>query len=347
MPIPARGANPYLKLLYTRLEHEGIRVLEDEHFFLRLLSGYPGSVPSFIHYHWPENRYGHDAAWRLPDRALWFFSRLQLQKRLGTQVIWTMHNWAPHENTAPEFHRRAKARMLAMSDIVLVNFHEAKEKLAREYGRHEAVYVLPHGSYRGYYPDHIGRLEARAQLNLAADHFVFLVFGDLRAYKNTELVLRAFARNPNPRLRLVIAGAARHAEYGRHLQSVAQRDPRVLLKMERIPDDQVQVFFRASDVLLLGQETFSSGSAILGLDFDLPLLGRHIHHLAEVAQGEAVFDLPALTEDAIADGIRHVSEADLDQARRDATRSSLALAWPPIGEQFAEILRRHAAKRAH
>jgi glycosyltransferase involved in cell wall biosynthesis len=202
------------------------------------------------------------------------------------------------------------------------------------------VYLVKHGNYRGYYPDQITRADARRQLQIDPACFVFLLFGDLRRYKNIELVMRAFSANQAPHLRLLIAGAPRTSEYGRALQRGAQSDPRILLRLRRVPDEEVQVLFRASDAAVLGQETFSSGSAVLALDFELPLIGRRTNHVAEIALGESLLDVPTLDEVELARVMLEASQRDLTRARLDAARSSQALAWPPIARTFADILRR-------
>jgi glycosyltransferase involved in cell wall biosynthesis len=340
MPVPAQGANPYLRLLYQHLARENFTILPDEYYLRRRWFGRPGAAPRFVHYHWPENKYNHHLRFRLHDRAAIFFAQVELQKRYGAKIVLTLHNVAPHENEAPEFHRRAKARMVALSDLVLINFEAARAYLAREYGRRDHVYRVPHGSYRGYYPDYVSRAEARAQLGLEPDHFVFLLFGDLRRYKNIELVMRAFSANRAAQLRLLVAGAPRPDAYAQALQAAASSDARILLRLGRVEDEQVQVVFRASDVMVLGQETFSSGSAVLGLDFDLPLLGRRTNHVAEIALGRSLLEVDALDEANLARVMLEASRADLREARQDAGRSSQALAWPPIARTLAEVLRR-------
>ncbi len=340
MSVPARGVNPYLTLLYRHLAGEGIAVLPDELYLLRSFLGVPGAAPRFVHYHWPENKYNHHLKPLLHAKAALFFRELELMKRRGTKVVLTFHNAAPHENGAPDFHRSAKARMIALSDLVLINFEQAREHLAREYDRRHEVHLVRHGSYRGYYPDQISRSAARAQLGLETGAFVFLLFGDLRRYKNIELVMRAFSRNPDANMRLLVAGKPREAEYGRVLQQAAARDPRIVLKLGRVPDAHVQTLFRASDVGVLGQETFSSGTAVLAFDFDLPLIGRRTNHVAELALGESLFEVDALEEAALARVMLTASRSDLSRAREDASRSSRALAWAPIARSLAEVLRK-------
>lgn len=339
MSVPASGNNPYLHLLYAELPKHGIALLPDEAYWSRCLRE---ERPDFVHFHWPENTYGHHRALAMPPRAAWFFARIAAMRQLGTRVIFTFHNVAQHENAWPAFHRAARAQMLALSDVVLVNFRAARDYLAREYGRTESVYVVPHGSYRGHYPDRITREEARRTLNIPEHARVLLLFGELRAYKNISRVVRAFRAVDAPSARLLVVGRARHPEYLAEVQQAAAGDARVLLQPRHVGEDEVQRYLRASDVAVLGQDTFSSGSAVLALDFDLPLLGVRQNHVAEIAQGESLIELRSVGEDDLRDGIVRALSKDLAQGRMDARHASEQLAWPPIRARFAEILRSHA-----
>lgn len=341
MSMRSRGINPYLDLLHANLRQHGVQVLDDTRYFSRRLARWPGPPPDYVHYHWPEHRYGHRSRPAMLAKSAWFFSALSAMRASGTRVIFTLHNELAHENAWPERHHAARARMIAMSDVVLINFEAAREHLRDRYGRTEHVFLAPHGSYRGYYPDTVTRADARVRLGLPGDTFVFLAFGELRPYKNTLDIIAAFRDLAAPDARLLIAGRARDPHHGARVAAAAQADPRILLVHRPIPDGEVQLFFRAADVLVLGQDTFTSGSAVLGLDFGLPLLALRRNHVAEIAQGASLIDLAAVSPDGLRDGMARALSADLSLARADALRSSEALAWEPIARRLAADLRAH------
>jgi len=341
MPYPRRGANSYLDGLYDALGRQGIEVVEDTRFFARTLRGQP---PDFVHYHWPENHYAHHRAWRQVDRLAWFLVKLALQRAVGAQVIWTFHNRVGHEQAWPLLHRWARRRMVSMSDIILLNFEGARHELRLRYERTARVWHVPHGSYRGMYPDDVTREHARHALHLADADRVFLLFGDLRDYKNVDLAVEAFRRLHDGKARLLIAGQPRRPQEGARLAKLVQSDPRIHLHGFRIPDRDVQLYFRAADVLVIPREAFSSGTAVLAFDFGLPILAPRRHHIAELALGQACFDLTDLSVGTLTQALTFLLGHDLTQARLDAARCTAQMSWDGIAERFASRLRVELAR---
>jgi len=345
MPFPlASPENPYITLLYHHLREAGIDVLEDQRYWSRRLRSLPGPPPGYVHLHWPGRQY--NSRWHpalTPIAAAGFFTRLAALRRAGARVIWTFHNALPHDVAWPIFNRWARARMVAASDLVLVNFAEAAEWLAREYGRRRGVHHVPHGSYRGYYRDDLDRTVARQRLALPEDAFVFLAFGDLREYKNIGLLMDAFTQLNAPVARLVVAGRSKVRAVTDELWQRAARDANIVVHAGHVADEDVQLYFRAADVFVVPRRVFSSGSAVLALDFDLPIIGWPVNHLAEIATGGATIPIVQEGIDGLADAMRRALECDLATARRAASAASERLAWPAIAARFAEILRAHAA----
>ena len=339
-PIPGRGDNPYLVLLYEALGRAGIEVDD-------ATSGRPAGsgAPDFVHYHWPENAIAHHRVFRQVDRFVWFFAKLALQRQRGSAIVWTFHNSANHHDASwPALLDRARQRMVAMSDIILVHFESAREHLQRVYGRTHNVWLVPHGKYAGYYPASQARSEAQRALGLRHEDLTFLLFGDLRSYKNLETTIVAFRRWHAPHARLVVAGGARTPAYAERIRTLCEGDPRIVAHLRRVPEHQVQTYFRAADVLMLPREVFSSGTAVLAYDFGLPLLAPRSNHIAALSQGSACLPLVDLSEDGLRTAFASVTQAALARARLDAVRSS-APAWDEIASGLADALREFAGRR--
>lgn len=338
LPVPPSGFNPYITLLYRHLSSAGVEVLGGSGYFRRRLTG---PAPDFVHYHWPEKEYNCPQGYRLFHRSAVFFSKLSAYRASGAKIVWTMHNDLPHDRAFEGLQKRLRKRMVSMSDIILVNFEGARQHLRDVYGRTGHVYHVPHGSYRGYYRDDLGRDAARRRLGIEGASFSYLLFGDLRRYKNIPGAIRAFGRLEDPRLRLVIAGRALDRKYARYLEGLAAADRRIVIVADRIADDDVQVYFKAADVLLLTRDVFSSGTAVLAMDFGLPVLAPPVNHVREVARDEALIPLQRTDDDGVADGLSRALTWDLAAARHAALASSDALAWPPIARRLAGMLERY------
>jgi glycosyltransferase involved in cell wall biosynthesis len=153
----------------------------------------------------------------------------------------------------------------------------------------DRVTVIEHSSYRGVYPDFVGRDEARRRLGLAADHRALLLFGEIRPYKGLDVLLEAFrtAARSDPRLRLLIAGGVAAAEEGHALLEECRADPRIVTSFERVPDGDVQVWLRAADVVVLPYRAIvNSGALHLALTFGRPVVAPVAGEVAALLQPE-------------------------------------------------------------
>ena len=264
------GPNPYTKLLYSHVQELGV-ASEDFSFWRALTHRY-----DVFHLHWPE----YYIAQRNPLKALvgtiavlvvvWW------QRLMVAKVVWTVHNLHSHNQTWPVaedwfwsifiksidgvFFLTASGRQLA------VHFRPQLTKLCS--------FVVPHGHYRGEYPNTVSREKARAELGLHANSRVITFFGTIAPYKNIPRLIEAFrAGFEDDDMTLIIAGQCASASELARVQSAAANDDRIRIIARHIPPAEVQVFLNCADLVVLPySEILNSGSAILALSFDRPVL---------------------------------------------------------------------------
>ncbi|MEY2569776.1 MAG: hypothetical protein QOE63_126 [Acidimicrobiaceae bacterium] len=130
--------------------------------------------------------------------------------------------------------------------------------------------VIPHGVEER---SPIAAAEARARLGLD-DRFVALCFGFVAPYKGLELALDASALTA-PFVQLVIAGGEHPRLAGRdsYASELASAHPQVTFT-GHVPDEQVELWFRAADVALLlhPRPHGSSGALALAIAHRTPML---------------------------------------------------------------------------
>lgn len=289
-----------------------------------------------VHVHWPESPLGS----RTYRAAIWgLFRRLRalaIARRRGAVLIWTAHNIRTHDQRRPWlesiFWRVFLPRVdgwIALSaashDAVLA----ARPRLASLPSG-----VVRHGHYVGSYPDQVSRRAARADLSLPADAAVVLSVGRVRPYKNLEVLVDTVRRLPDDRLRLVVAGACPSPELADTLRRAAGDDPRIVLHLNAVPDDRLQHYFRSADLAVIPfRDVLNSGSTMLALSFDCPILVP------------AIGSLPELSEEVGADWVR-TFEGDLDTAALETAlrrpRPTVAphlrpYSWPTLATQTLEL----------
>ena len=209
---------------------------------------------------------------------------------LGTGSCGRSTKFFPHESFDHTLERRG-ARLLARSCDLLVAHDDWTAEQARselETGQREIV-VVPHGSYIGAYSEGRSRSEVRSELGLPQDSFVFLCFGELRGYKEIELLLAAFSSALLPDARLVVAGNAKMPSVGSAVRAASANDSRILSMLGFVPEERVTELFHACDAAVLPRgDGGTSGSLILALSMGLPVVAADVPTVRELTRdGEA------------------------------------------------------------
>jgi glycosyltransferase involved in cell wall biosynthesis len=201
------------------------------------------------------------------------------------------------------------------------------------------------GHFRGIYPDRISREEARAGCGVPDDAAVVTFLGLLRPYKNVPHLVRTVRALPPERNPiLLVAGYPLDPSLEGEIERAAEGDHRVRLTLRRVPDEDVQRYLRAADLVVLPfTDITNSGSALLALSFDRPIL---------VPRRGAMGELQALVgTDWVQTYEGDLTPAILDQAitwargHRDERPDLSSLDWGVIAEQtlaFYYALRRGA-----
>jgi beta-1,4-mannosyltransferase len=349
---PALDSNPYQRLLYEHLVAEGIEVVEGdavEAGFLRFrwIVRHRADV-DVVHFHWPQGLWHHHGGPEALRRPLsWvklalLAARLPFARALGYRLVWTIHQVNPHEGGGRL--DRAGARVLARNCDLLLAHDEgtAADARARLGSAALSVEIVPHGNYRGVYPAGRGREEAREELGIAPGAFAFLCFGEIRAYKGIDRLLEAFAAVEAPDVKLVIAGRPVDQASDAAVREAAARDERIVPLLGFVPDERVTELFAACDAAVLARKPGTSGSLLLALSLDTPVVAPRAQAYDELLDGGAagwLFD--AATPGALAETLTEAA-SDPEAARAKAAAAGAVadrLAWPGIAARFAELLR--------
>jgi beta-1,4-mannosyltransferase len=260
--------NPYCELLYRNMEKLGVVPVA-----FTPMRAIWGSYDIF-HLHWPEYYLGHR-----PLKALVGTLGLLLVVRWlrlrGTRVVWTVHNLHSHTRLYPRAERWFWRVLTPMLDGCIALSETSFEQARAEFPALQSIpcAVIPHGDYRSSYPATINKAEARRQLGIATEENVVLFFGGISSYKNVPHLVETFRRAALANSTLVIAGSPSSREDEQRVKDAVDGSNRVQLHLRRIPRDEVQAFFAAADLVVLPfLEITNSGSAILALSFDRPVL---------------------------------------------------------------------------
>jgi glycosyltransferase involved in cell wall biosynthesis len=343
-----REANAYQRALAAELGALGVEVGADPTRARRVLPIVEAirryGRPDVIHLHWTEP---YIASGRAVSRlkAERTIAELRLARRLGVRVVWTAHDLYRHDRDEDPVERRFLRALARSSDAVIVHCAAAADALTETLGlaasARARLVVVPHGHYRGLYPDSITREAARERLGLPHDARVIAFVGWLRPYKGVAELIEAFERVAQPTARLVVAGRALDEDYAGHLRDLAGADPRVQLALGFVPDDELQVYLRAADIVAAPfLEIFTSGSVVLAMSFGRAVIAPRRGCVAETVDeaGGILYDPadPAGLEEAL----RRALIADTEAMGRHNASTLERLAWPGIAAATREVYQR-------
>jgi glycosyltransferase involved in cell wall biosynthesis len=347
--LSAAGRNPYLELLYRHLTSHGFELVEKADLALWWLWTHRHRV-GFLHIHWPESlyRYGRGPTALRPvlsrAKLVLFVLRLWTARALGYRLVWTIHQVVPHESLWG-LDRRA-ARLLARACTLLIAHDRSTASSAGSLlSVPTEIAVVPHGSYIGVYPEGRPRTAVRTELGLPEDSFVFLCFGELRAYKEIELLLEAFGSVRSERARLLVVGNPKSPTVGLAVSAASERDARIVSKLGFAPADRVAELYRASEAAVLPRgEDGTSGSLLLALSMGLPVVAADVATTRDLTDnGEAGWLFRPHDARSLKGALeRALSDGDAPDRGRAAFDVAERLSWPEIAVEIARLLRRVA-----
>ncbi len=268
-----KGFNPYQFLLYQAMERQGAIVLEY------------GPKPVFfksydvLHIHWPEGHFLSGTAGSTLVRAARFFAVLTFARAKGARIVWTAHNLQSHAQLHPRLEKIGWWLFYRyLSGIISLTKAVKDELEQKRLGNLKIPVVeIPHGHYRGFYPDTVNRDEARRDLGIPPEtEFVFAWMGQIKAYKGLLELIAAWHDWPESKASLLIAGEVADRQLKQPLAEATARDKRICYHPGWLESDRIQYFLQAANVLVLPYRAISnSGSALLGLSFNIPVVLPH------------------------------------------------------------------------
>lgn len=211
---------------------------------------------------------------------------------LGRRVVFTAHN----VNAAKRDGRDSLANRLSLriqyrlASHIFVHTPRMLDELRNDFGiAGSRISVIPFGINNTAPTTAMPGLDARHRLGILPGERVMLFFGQIAPYKGLEHLVAALpaAMDADPTLRLVIAGKVKKGceayweRIERELANEALRG-RVTARIEHVPDEDVEIYFKAADVLIIPYvHIFQSGVPFLAYSFGLPVIATDVGSLRD------------------------------------------------------------------
>lgn len=278
-------------------------------------------------------------------RAAYYYIYLfELFRKLGGKLVWTMHNFHPHELNYITPEKILMDGILKYSNHIIVHTDEGRRYLLDNYKFDEKkIIIARHGHYIGCYKDDLSISQSRESFELHENEIHFVFFGQVRAYKGIEQLIQAFnklALEYN-NIRLTIAGSFPDKSYKEQLLAMveSQSNNLIMFKEGFIKDDELQRYVKSSDFIVLPyKKILTSGSILLALSFASPVIATKCDVVNDLIQNEVngfIFDNNLYD---ILHKAYHLNREDKEKMRQKAYEVALRNDWKPMQQTINDIL---------
>jgi glycosyltransferase involved in cell wall biosynthesis len=254
-----------------------------------------------------------------------FFDRTILMlcyKLLGKYIVLTAHNVNAGKRDLKDtsLNRITLRIQYQLADQIFVHTEEMRQELLVEFGvPGNKVAVIPFGINNTLPKTSLTSWEAKQRFGIGRRERTILFFGNITAYKGLEHLVSAFAAftKEEPNCRLIIAGRSKGSDqYWRMIRQQIAQDglqEQIIQRIEYIPDEDVEVYFKAADVIVLPYTYIcQSGVLFLAYSFGLPVIASDVGSMKEdIIEGRTGFVCRPADAESIAETIRKYFESDL------------------------------------
>lgn len=199
----------------------------------------------------------------------------------ASKIIVTMHNFQPHTTNIQRI--LFNDLIYKSANIVIHLGHNSVSLFNRKYRNSSVEHiVVPH--VRMKYLDDISREEARESFGFRDEDVVVLLFGSIRKREEYQLVRNVFDQWGNPHKKLLVSN---YKDFSiRPIRLIKKYldcfDRRVIKNRGRVDDDDIQRYFKASDIVFIPRiDTLNSGIICVSAFFERVAIGANVGNIGE------------------------------------------------------------------
>lgn len=344
LPDYSKMVNPYQANLASALNNFGITVVHGKGMrYFPILGAILCKYPQIVHLHWTSPYYVSPSKIKMFLLTFRFVFELVIAKLLTRKLIWTVHNLFDHERRIP-WERWINKFLFKICNKVIVHSLAASKTFVKINAVQESltakISIIPHGNYINNYENQIAKAEARRNLRL--DHFgtVFLFFGQVRPYKGIRFLIDSFDSLKDQKVALLVVGEPKCKQTALDIKIRSQNDTRISLIMERIPDEDVQVYMNASDVVVLPfLDILTSGSILLAMSFGKAIIAPRLGSVTEVLDENGAFLYSPEKENGLQLAMEEALRTDLIAKGINNFTKARKFDWVEIARKTCEVYR--------
>ncbi len=332
----------YIAKITQELEKQGIRVdyateQHGDYLTKTLLNQTDPYKADILHFHWTSYQYSGTSLISTSLNLLKFIVKVKQAKQRGYKIVWTMHNFLPHETNGIILHYLERLWMAHQADVIIVHAEKGKEILAKQLFRKKNVYVIPHGNYINFFTK-TPKLAAKQILGVSINKPLLLYFGYIRPYKGVLDLLQVFHELPKLNVDLFLVGNAT-SSMQKEIQKFGQNDPRIKTNLRYVADEELALYLSAADIVVLPYHAvLGSGALMTALSLGCPVIAPSIGAFAEFIDEGCGFLYPS-GKKGLRTALQKIPNMDLERMSEKALERAEQYPWEGMVQQIADLYR--------
>lgn len=262
-----------------------------------------------------------------------------VKRRTGARVLFICDNVIPHERRPGDI---TFTRYAFKSVDFFIAQSKAVERELNAFEPHAVYRYVPHPVYE-IFGRPISQALARKKLKLEKGRII-LFFGYIRRYKGLDILLKAMPEILRQMQVKLVVGGEFYDDEKKYRMLIRQLglEQNVLVYSDYIPNEEVSVYFSASDVVVLPYiSATQSGIAQIAYQFDKPVIATDVGGLAEVViDRKTGFVVPPNNERALAHSVvRFYKERKAKQFQAAVRREKKRYTWDALVDAIEELMK--------
>lgn len=264
-------------------------------------------------------------------------SILRWSKGKNTKIISIVDNLIPHESRPGD---KVLTKYFTNSNDAFITLSEEVLKDLQAIDSKREKICSPHPLY-DHYGELIDKKEAIKTLQLDPNKKYLMFFGLVRAYKGLDLLLEAFskAKELHENHRIIIAGEYYDKkEIYDELISKYKIEEYIHQTNGFIPDDRVNLYFSASDLIVQPYKTATqSGVTQIAYHFEKPMIVTDVGGLSEICPDGVVGYISQANSDDLAEKLVKFFSSESDRFLPRIQTEKAKYSWSIFTEKLIRL----------
>lgn len=259
----------------------------------------------------------------------------------NTKTLFVCHNVLPHERFPMD--KLLTKMTLRHGDRFIVQSSQDEQDL-KQIIKKPIYEKAVHPTYEAYKFTGMTQQQARKELTIAEEEKVILFFGLIRKYKGLQYLLKAMPKVQKEvkHVRLLVVGEMRE-EKNQYMNLIKELEIEnvVDLRMEYVPDCEVEKYFMASDVVVLPYVSATqSGIVQIAYGFEKPVIVTNVGGLPEVVSNNRTgYVVESESVEQLADAvIRFFAEDKGAEFSQNVKEEARRFSWDRMTETVERLM---------